>query len=91
MPESKKPPKSTESAEPKRRTSGEHPSVRAYRDKLDSIAEGTAHELADIIARAERLKEKSDRPPRDPRREEGDDEEVPVDIVPGFAEPEKET
>lgn len=59
--------------------SGEHPAVKAYRDKLESISEHVSPELQNILERAEKLKTKSDKPPKDPRRE--DDDAVPVDVV----------
>ncbi len=59
-------------------TSGEHPIVIAFREKMDSIQDHTLPAAEECAARAEKLKAKSDRPP-DPRRD-GDDE-VPIDVV----------
>jgi len=64
---------------PPRRASGEHPSVRGFREKMDSLDEGALTELQSINARLEALKKRSDRPAADPQRE--DDSEVPVDVV----------
>ncbi len=65
---------------PPRTKSGQHPSIRAFRDKLDSINEGTFPLVEELNAKLNRIKAKSDPPKRqDPRRE--DDQEVPVDVV----------
>ena len=76
---SEKPPKLSKAPPPKRTISGSHPSVRAYREKMDSLEEGALTELQNLNERLDRLKKKSDKPPPDPRRD--GDEEVPVDIV----------
>lgn len=63
---------------PKRTTSGEHAAVKAFREKLESIQEGTLEHLRDLNRKLE--EELEGRPARkDPRRE--DDEEPPVDKV----------
>jgi hypothetical protein len=74
MSESKKPP-------PRRTSSGENPAVRAFRDKLESIQEGTFAPLEDLNARLEKLQAKTPVPPRDPRREEEDDSPIREDVV----------
>lgn len=61
----------------RRPSSGEHPAVIAFRRKLDSIAEHDVPVVEELRERAERLK--SDRPPRDERRE--DSGEIPIDVV----------
>lgn len=66
----------------KRGASGEHPAVKAYRAKLESISEITAPggDLDRLGTRIEKqlARLKSDRP-HDPRRE--DDADVPVDVI----------
>ncbi len=69
----------TESKTPPKGGSGEHPIVIAFRAKMDSIQEHEIPAAAELAARVEALKAKSDRPPADPRRE--DDEAIPVDVV----------
>ncbi len=69
----------TESKPPRKGCSGEHPIVIAFREKMDSIQEHTIPAAEELAARIERLREKSDPPPADPRRD--GDEEPPVDIV----------
>lgn len=80
--ESSKPPK----LPPRRTRSGENEAVREFRDKLDSIQDGT---LEDIIAANREYAERKAAtiaPKADPRREAPDDERrddtIPVDIVP---------
>jgi hypothetical protein len=63
---------------PSTHSSGEHPIVIAFREKMDSIQDNTIPDAAELAARIERLKEKSDRPPID--RRDGDSD-PPVDIV----------
>lgn len=67
--------------------SGQHPAVKAFRHKLESIADGAGEELEKLRERIEKLKAKSESPPppKDPRRE-GDDE-IPVDTVQLESEP----
>lgn len=57
--------------------SSDHPTVRAFREKMDSIAEHTAPELAAVVARVRRLKAKSDPPPEKTRP--GGESAVPVE------------
>ncbi len=66
---------------PKKGSSGEHPAVVAFRDKMESIRE---HQLPELEALNERLLKLTTPVPKgdghpDPRRE--DDGEVPVDVV----------
>jgi hypothetical protein len=61
---------------PRPSSSGEHPEVKAYRAKLDSIRE---NQLPELEALNERLARLTDPGPTDPRREE--DGEIPVDVV----------
>jgi hypothetical protein len=63
---------------PRRTKSGESAAVRTFRDKIDSIQEGTFPALEELNRQAEELKAKSE-PPKDPRRD--GDEEIPVDVV----------
>ncbi len=71
----------TESKKPPKGGSGEHPVVVAFREKMDSIQEHTLSETSELLERIERLKAKSDAPPKDPRREGDEEEEIPVDVV----------
>lgn len=70
---------------PKKAASGEHPSVKAFRKKLDSLQDGAFQDLEDLNARIDKLvKESSTPPPRDPRREPDDprsEDDIAVDIV----------
>lgn len=61
------------SAPPKRRSSGEHPAVIAYREKLASIAEHTVKEVDELAERIDKLRK------RDPRRD--GDSDPPVDTI----------
>ena len=69
----------------KKTTSGQHPSVHAFRKKLDSIQDGALPILEALNARIDKM---SSDPPSavDLRREEGD-EEIHVDVVEGLSEP----
>lgn len=62
---------------PKRTVSGEHAAVQAYREKLESIQDGTLEQLRDLNRKLE--EELEGRPRKDPRRD-GEDE-PPVDKV----------
>ena len=64
----------TDSEPPVRTRSGEHPSVIAFRKKMDSIEETTLPAAEELAAQAIALKR------RDPRREV-DDDEAHDDIV----------
>ncbi len=64
---------------PAKGSSGEHPAVIAFREKMDSIQEHSVPACEELAARVGRLKGKSDPPAKDARRE--DDDEVPVDVV----------
>lgn len=64
--------------------SGEHPAVMEFRRKMESIQEGTFHEIEALNARM--LRKHPSSPPKkkeDPRREpsERHDSEVPEDVV----------
>jgi len=69
-------------------TSGEHPAVRLFRKKIESIQEGTFPALEELNARIdaanEKEKHKSDRPP-DSRRDLDDDarkdDDTSIDVV----------
>ena len=62
-----------------RKKSGEHPAVKGFRKKFDSIQETTIPLIKQLNERIARNKKSSAPPERDPRRE--DDEAVPVDVV----------
>lgn len=47
--------------------SSDHPTVQAFRSKLDSIAEHSAVALSDVVERAKALRRKSDAPPEKAR------------------------
>lgn len=79
-------PKNTAEVYPIRGKSGDHPAVREYRRKMDSITEGTMPALEALNARLDRALEKaSTDPPSDDRREPEDDDRkepsIPIDIV----------
>ncbi len=65
------------SKRPPPRSSGEHPAVIAFREKMDSIQEHTVPAAVDLAEQALALKEKTS--PPIPRAE--GDEEIPVDVV----------
>ncbi len=70
--------------QPPRTKSGQSPAVQAFRQKMESINEGTLVDLEELNRDAADLaaKHKSDvpPPPKDPRREE--EGEPPADVVP---------
>lgn len=62
----------------KRTTSGEHAAVKAFRQKLDSVQDGTLEELLDLNRKLD--EELESRPPKkDPRRD--GDSDPPADRV----------
>jgi len=65
-------------------SSGQHPAVRAFRKKFDSIQGSTLTLVEDMNARITKIKERTvdhrrEEAPPDSRREE--DGEVPVDVI----------
>jgi len=65
-------------------SSGQHPAVKAFRKKFDSIQDTTLSLVEDMNARITKIKEKA----VDPRREEASPDsrregegEIPVDVV----------
>jgi hypothetical protein len=65
--------------EPKRKPSGQLPSVVAFLRMLDSISDHEGTALDNLNERIGRLRRKSSPPGSDPRRE--GDEPIPVDVV----------
>lgn len=63
---------------PKRTASGETPAVKAFRQKLDSIQDGTLEELLELNRQLDQQLE-SCPPKKDPRRD--GDSDPPVDKV----------
>ncbi len=65
---------------PKKTPSGEHPAVRAFRDKLEALQDTTLEAVRELNRKLEIELEKrrSSRPPKDPRR---DGDSLPPDDV----------
>lgn len=75
-----KPTKETPSVStPKLTASGSHKAVQSMRSKAISIADMESEELASAFSTMNKIQEKLSKP--DPRREEGEDDEIPVDVV----------
>lgn len=62
---------------PKPTASGEHAAVKAFREKLESIQEGTLEKIRDLNRKLD--EEIESRPRKDPRRD--GDSDPPVDKV----------
>lgn len=60
-------------------SSGQHPAVREFRRKLDSIGDGVLEDLEALNRELDEQIKRSSRPPKDPRRD--GDSDPPVDIV----------
>jgi hypothetical protein len=67
----------------KRTKSGDHPAVKAYRKKMDSITENTMPLLYELNDRIDEAMKKAKTPIPLPleRTEPGEDDEIPVDVV----------